>query len=101
MLASLGNDLCRVDDASVTQVSSLGFFNDDRVPFQHIRRTNNGCCFHVQLAAGPGWQQKLRSKKRRTGYSTPDIPPVSVGRPVADDGHATAAVFVGFNVALI
>ena len=31
----------------------------------------------------------------------PDIPPVSVGRPAADDGHATAAVFVGFNVALI
>ena len=30
-----------------------------------------------------------------------DIPPVSVGRPAAEDGHATGVVFVGFNVALI
>jgi hypothetical protein len=29
------------------------------------------------------------------------MPPVRVGRPAADDGHATAVVFVGFNVALI
>ena len=59
MLASPGVDLRRVDDSSVTQVSSLGFFNADGVPFQHIRRINNG------------WRQKPRSKKRRTGYSTP------------------------------
>ena len=26
---------------------------------------------------------------------------MSVGRPAAEDGHATGAVFVGFNVALI
>jgi hypothetical protein len=26
---------------------------------------------------------------------------VSVGRPADEDGHATGAVFVGFNVALI
>ena len=30
-----------------------------------------------------------------------DIPPVSVGRPAAEDGHATGLVFVGSNVALI
>ena len=30
-----------------------------------------------------------------------DIPPVSVGRPAAEDGHATGVVLVGFNVALI
>ena len=30
-----------------------------------------------------------------------DIPPVSVGRPAAEDGHATGAVFVVFNVELI
>ena len=26
---------------------------------------------------------------------------MSVGRPAAEDGHATGAVFVGFNIALI
>ena len=30
-----------------------------------------------------------------------DMPPVSVGRPAVEDGHATGAVFVGVNVALI
>ncbi len=29
------------------------------------------------------------------------MPPVSVGRPAAADGHATGAVFVGFKVELI
>jgi hypothetical protein len=37
---------------------------------QHIRRTNNDCCFNFHLASGPGWRRKSRSKKRRTGYST-------------------------------
>ncbi len=30
-----------------------------------------------------------------------DMPPVRVGRPAAEDGHTTAVVLVGFNVALI
>jgi hypothetical protein len=29
------------------------------------------------------------------------MPPVSVGRPADEDGHATGVGFVGFNVALI
>ena len=29
------------------------------------------------------------------------MPPISVGRAVVEDGHATGAVFVGVNVALI
>ena len=29
------------------------------------------------------------------------MPPVSVGRPAAEFGHATGAVFVGFKVALM
>ena len=29
------------------------------------------------------------------------MPPVSVGRPAAEDGHATGAVFVEVNVALM
>jgi hypothetical protein len=86
MLASPGVDLRRKDDSSVTHISSLGFVNADGVP----------------LASGPGLAGGNHARKSDVPAIRPvDIPPVSVGRPAAEDGHATGVVLVGFNVALI
>jgi hypothetical protein len=109
MLASPGVDLRREVDSSVTHVSSLGFVNADGVPFQiqkrntQFRRTNNDCFFfYFHLASGPGLVGGNHARKSDVPAIRPvDIPPVSVGRPAAEDGHATGVVLVGFNVVLI
>ena len=99
MLASPGVDLRREDDSSVTHVSSLGFFNADGVPFQiqkHIRRAKQKTTTIV------GFTSASHARRCDVPATRPaDIPPVRVARPAAEDGHATGAVFVVFNVALI
>jgi hypothetical protein len=69
---------------------------------QRRRRTfSNSKRFH--LAGGPGWQaaETTLEKSDIPAIRPADIPPVSVGRPAIEDGHATGVVFVGVNVALI
>jgi hypothetical protein len=58
--------------------------------------------FYFHLASGPGLVGGNHARKSDVPAIRPvDIPPVSVGRPAAEDGHATGVVLVGFNVVLI
>ena len=109
MLASPGVDLRREDDdSSVARVSSLEFFNADGVPVFHFifqkSKRNTTCSQPTRIvsASGPGWLAGWRISDVPAIRSV-DIPPMSVGRPVSEDGdgHATGAVFVGVNVALM
>jgi hypothetical protein len=53
----------------------------------------------LDLASRPG--KREREKGDAPATRPVDMPPVSVGRPAAADGHATGVVLVGFSVVLI